>query len=160
MDYTRSSIHHRYAPLSPVSAAQPLLAWIADHGRWPKWRECHASQGLLQGQTYYRYFQASTFSQVVERAQAVIDGRPTSGWIMVTPAIEKTKVCLGGCGTMIRDEGPHVRFCGGCRRRTVLGLPLPSVQEGDMLEPVFTAMQRRRLGLIQERGDAWELIEL
>jgi len=159
MDQTRGTTRRPYQPLSPLSAAQPLLAWIDAHnGAWPKWRQCCSSQGLLQGQTYYRYFQASTFSQVIERAQAVLDGTPMTSWLAILPRVSRTKPCLGDCGVTILDEGAHVRFCAKCRWKQLHGQM--GLSDEGALEPVLTLPQRRHLGLQQGTWDDWDLMEL
>lgn len=159
MDQTRGTTRRPYTPLSPLSAAQPLLEWIDAHeGRWPKWRECHSSQGLLQGQTYYRYFQASTFSQVIDRAHAVVEGKSACSWLMALPRVARKKACLGECGVQMLDEGPHVRFCTKCRWRQAHGLMAGA--DTTWLEPVLTLTERRRFGLEQAAWDDADIMEL
>jgi hypothetical protein len=96
-----------YVPMSPLSAAVPLLQWIEMHGREPHWREYCPSQGLPYATTYFRSFGVSSLSLVLAQAYALATE---------PPAVVKTKPCLDDrCRQLIPDEGHHIRFCTDCR---------------------------------------------
>lgn len=107
------------SPTTPISAAITLAGWINKEGRHPTFRECSAGNGLNHPDFYYRKFQASTFSSAIsmaiDMASMALLSTVTASHISDIPS-KKYKVCLGECGSMILDEGAHIRFCVPCRK--------------------------------------------
>src|ERR1044071_1965859 len=104
----------RYCPITPLSMAMPLITWTDAHGRWPTARECSAGEGLRCVKSYYRYFEVSTLSAIMEQAYAVVSQTPTV-FVVQAPPSPGRKPCLG-CRKAILDQRAHIRFCRACRQ--------------------------------------------
>ena len=130
-------------PMSPLSAALPLAAWISAHGRYPVDTECVASNGLPHFTTLYKMFPGSSFSARISLALVLLQD------VLTTHV--KLRACLGTACTVRFYTTPNVRLCPRCR--TTLA---HSHDDSEM--PALQRAQLRRWGVGMadwEEGVAW-----
>lgn len=134
---------HGYAPITPISAALTLVQWTHLHGRPPLERECCGSNGLHWWPTYYKKFGVSTYSAVLECAFDLASG----AWEQ--PRALKRCLNYEVCGTMILDEGRHIRFCATCRQRRN---ETQREQHVDWMQPAPASGVLRQWGMGRDGG--------
>lgn len=107
---------HGIPPMTQLSAAVTLAQWTRDHGHPPRCSDCVGNDGLHWFTTYYKTFQASTFSGVLELAASLLSTLALSA--LGGDSTRAMKPCLNApaCPAIIVDEGKHIRFCSACRR--------------------------------------------
>ena len=127
---------HGTPPMTPLSAAQIIVAWVAVHQRLPMRDECVASLGMVHFTTIYKLFPGSCLSARLTMALA---------WPGVTVPSDvlgcwKVRPCLGpGCDASFYTT-PEVRLCPQCRRR-------PPRDEGCHEGQTLTRAQLTRYGI-------------
>lgn len=133
-----------FPPMTQFSAAVTLIQWAQDHGRLPRCSDCAGSGGLHWFTTYYKTFQASTFSGVLELAASLLSGVELSS--SIGDRLREMKPCMNApaCPEMIVDEGKHIRFCVGCRKRKQV---LAAMVNTEALEPLLSRTRLERYGL-------------
>lgn len=96
-------------PMSPLSAAIPLAAWVQTHGRYPIDLECVTRNNLPHWGTIYKLFPGSSFSARI----SVALGLPGAFASNI-----KLRECLGtGCAVRFYTT-PAVRLCPRCHALT------------------------------------------
>lgn len=143
-----------FQPTSPVSAAHELVTWIETERRWPEIRECVPANGLHYASFYYKIFQSSCFSHAIRKAFDMMHTSVSS--LATTDLLVKRerpfeKKCLGECGRMIRNEGPHIRFCRNCR--IAMSRRHDNDNDETYAEPYIQRSTLQRLGI---RIGGWE----
>ena len=136
----------RRTPLSPLSAALTMVAWVQTHGRPPRCTECVGQEGLHWYATYYDAFALSSWSAILDEASALTQGWCLSGLRVSATALKR---CLNApqCSNLIPDEGPGIRFCRACQQAMR--------QEVAFIEPLVSPQRWRRWGVHDIEGDSW-----